>query len=231
MDEPNRLPLPDRDCPLHEVIRDFGRCLCPGGADGEIDEWSVYDESFRRFVAWAEESGRFYQGLQALIEGGREHDLIYDPTTATWLKFTKPSQAGYVVSFEFGSPALEPGLPLEYLERLRLQNQVFSDQVTFVGIGGHRNHPTIITRQPHILGEPADPSEIIQLMTQDIGFELLPSRFSVGYQDSLGFIREDVAVFDLRPANVVRTPDGLIIPIDSIPVRLDEKARAILTAI
>jgi hypothetical protein len=231
LDEQNRIPLPDHDCPLHEVIEDFRKRLRPSGPDGKIDEWSIYDESFRRLVAWAEESGRFHQGLQALKEGGREHDLTYDPISATWLKFSKPSKAGYVVSFEFGSPSLEPGLPLEYLERLLLQNEIFLDQVTFVGVGGHRNHPSIITRQPDIPGEPACPPEIIELMTHELGFELLPARFSVGYQDSLAFIRDDVAVFDLRPANVVKTPDGLIIPIDSIPVRLDEKARAILTEI
>jgi len=228
LNEQSRLPLPDRDRPLDEVIEDFGRRLRPGGPDGEINEWSIYDESFRRLVAWAEETGRFYQDLEALKEGGREHDLIYDPDTASWLKFTKPSQAGYVVSFEFGSPSLEPGLPLEYLERLQLQNEIFLDQVTFVGVGGHRYQPTIITRQPDVPGEPADHSEIIRLMTQELGFEILPARFAVGYQGSLAFIRENVAVFDLRPANVVKTPDGLFIPIDSIPVRLNEKARAIL---
>ena len=229
MDGTKQLPHPDRDRPLDEVICNFGRRLRPDGPDGEIDEWSIYDESFRRLVTWAEETSRFHQGLQALKEGGREHDLTYDPATASWLKFTKPSQAGYVVSFDFGPPTLEPGLPLEYLERLRLQNEVFLDQVTFVGVGGQRYQPTIITRQPHVLGEPADYSEIIRLMTQELGFEILPARFAVGYQDSLAFIRDGVAVFDLRPANVVKTPDGLIIPIDSIPVRLDEKATAILT--
>ena len=206
-------------------MRDFKRSLCPSGADDEIDE------SLHRLVAWAEESGRFYQELQALVEGGRKHDLIYDFTTATWLKFTKPSRAGYVISFEFGAPALEPGLPSEYLERLLLQNQVCSDQVTFVGIGEHRNHPTIISRQQHLLEKPADPSEFIQLMTHELCSELLPARFSIGYQDSLAFIRENIAGFDLRPANVVKTPDGRIIPIDSTPVRLDENAIAILTGI
>jgi hypothetical protein len=147
------------------------------------------------------------------------------------LKFTKPSAAGYVVSFEFGHPSLEPALPLEYLERLQLQNEIFLDQVTFVGIGGHPYRPTIITRQPDIPGEPATPPEIEYLMTHELGFELLPARFSIGYQDSLAFIRNGGAVFDLRPANVVRTPEGLIVPIDSIPVRLDETARAILAGI
>ncbi len=156
LDEAKRLPQPDHDRPLYEVIEDFGRRLRPGGPDGQIDEWSIYDESFRRLVAWADETGRFYEGLQALKEGGREHDLTFDSATASWLKFTKPSQAGYVVSFEFGSPSLEPGLPLEYLERLQLQNELFGDQVTFVGIGGQRARPTIITRQADIPGDPAD---------------------------------------------------------------------------
>ena len=71
-------------------------------------------------------------------------------------------------------------------------------------------------------------AEIIFLMTAELGFRQLPERFSVGYADSLAFIREDVAVFDLRPANVVRTEDGLIVPIDAIPVRLDIGARVIL---
>ncbi|MEO5915775.1 MAG: hypothetical protein ABIS50_16185 [Luteolibacter sp.] len=228
MDETNRLPLPNRDRPLYEVIQDFGRRLRPGGPDGEIDEWSVYDESFRRLVAWTGETGRFFEGLQALKEGGREHDLTYDPATASWLKFTKPAHAGYVVSFEFGAPTLEPALPLEYLERLLLQNEIFNDQVTFVGIGGQRVRPTIITRQADIPGEPADHSEIIHLMTRELGFELLPARHSVGYQDSLAFVRDGIAVFDLRPANVVRTPDGVIVPIDSIPVRLNEKEENVL---
>ncbi len=229
MDEAKRLPQPDRDSPLDEVIEDFRRRLRPGGPDGEIDEWSVYDESFRRLVACADESGRFYEGLQALKEGGREHDLTFDPATASWLKFTKPSKAGYVVSFEFGLPSLEPGLPLEYLERLLLQNELFGDQVMFVGIGGQRAQPTIITRQADIPGDPADDLEIIEMMTRELGFTALPARLSVGYKDSLAFLRDDIAVFDLRPANVVRTPGGLIVPIDSIPVRLDGPARSVLT--
>ena len=228
LDEQDQLPLPHRDRSLDEVIQDFARRLCPSGPDGEIDEWAIYDESFRRLVAWADETSRFFQGLQALKEGGREHDLTFDPATASWLKFTKPAKAGYVVSFDFGSPALEPALPLEYLMRLSIQNEIFRDQVTFVGVGGQRNQPTIITRQPDIPGEPAAPMEIIQMMTHELGFQLLPARFSIGYENSLAFIRNEVAVFDLRPANVVKTPTGLIVPIDSIPVRLDERTRSML---
>ncbi len=228
MNEPARLPQPDRDRPLIEACNDLAGRLRPSGPDGKIDEWSIYDESFRRLVRWAEDSGCYFEDLQPLKEGGREHDLTFLEEERVWLKFTKPSAAGYVVSFEFGAPALENALPLEYLERLSLQNELFADRVTFAGVGGERYRPRIITRQPHIRGEHASPEEIVHLMTAELGFRKLPKRFSIGYADSLAFIRNDLAVFDLRPANVVRTEDGLIVPIDAIPVRLDEAARTIL---
>ena len=228
MNEQARLPFPDRDRPLQEVVEEFGERVRPGGSYGEIDEWSVYDETFRRFVQWAADTGCFLEGWEPLKEGGREHDLTFDSASGSWIKFTKPSCAGYVVSFETGMPALEPALPLEYLQRLILQNELFSDQITFVGIGGSIRQSRIMTRQPDIIGEAAEDKEIIRMMTQELDFECLEPRFSVGYQDSLAFVRDDVAVFDLRSANVVRTPEGLIVPIDAIPVRLNSAAKRIL---
>ena len=123
---------------------------------------------------------------------------------------------------------MEPALPLEYLERLQLQNEIFADEVSFVGVAGEKPRARVVTRQPHIRGEHATLDEIVFLMTEELGFRLLPKHFSVGYSDSLAFVREDVAVFDLRPANVVRTKEGLIVPIDAIPFRLDAAARVIL---
>lgn len=228
LNEQSRLPFPHRNRPLVEAYHDLAGCIRPSGPDGEIDEWSVYDESLRRLVQWAEQAGCFFENVQPLKEGGREHDLTFDEEGAFWLKFTKPAAAGYVVSFESGAPALEPALPLEYLERLILQNELFADTVSFVGVAGTRRQPRIVTRQPHLAGEGASREEIISLMVEELGFRLLPDRYSVGYVDSLAFLRDDLAVFDLRPANVVRTPDGLIAPIDSIPARLDAKAQAIL---
>lgn len=228
LNEQGNLPQPDRDRTLEEVCSDFAGRICPGGPYGEINEWSLYDESFRRLVAWAIDTGCFYEGFRPLKEGGREHDLIFDPASATWLKFTKPSCAGYVVSFELGFPALEPALPQEYFDRLLLQNEIFADRVTFVGIAGEPGNPLIVTRQPDIPGRAANEDAIIRMMTVELGFAQLSPRHSVGYENSLAFVSEDFAVFDLRPANVVETPEGLIIPIDAIPVRLDHKARMIL---
>lgn len=192
LNETASLPHPDRDRTLVEACHDLAGRLRPSGPDGEIDEWSIYDESLRLLVRWAEESGCFFEDLQPLKEGGREHDLTFSEEGQTWLKFTKPAAAAYVVSFESGTPSLEPALPLEYLERLVLQNEIFADRVSFVGIAGERFKPRIVTRQPHIPGEAATPGEIVHLMTAELEFRQLPERFSVGYADSLAFLRDEL---------------------------------------
>jgi hypothetical protein len=133
-----------------------------------------------------------------------------------------------MVSFDSGVPALEPALPLEYVDRLILQNEVFADCISFVGVAGDDRLPRIVTRQPDIPGEAAGLDEIREMMIDALGFSPLSAAFALGYVDSLAFVRHDVAVFDLRPANVVKTPAGVIVPIDVIAVRLDERGRAIL---
>ena len=64
------------------------------------------------------------------------------------------------------------------LERLQLQNEIFADRVSFVGVAGERHRARIVTRQPHISGEDATPDEIVFLMTVELGFRLLPEGFS-----------------------------------------------------
>jgi hypothetical protein len=53
----------------------------------------------------------------------------------------------------------------------------------------------------------------------------LRHNYGIGYEDSYGFIRDDVAVFDMRPANLFMTDNGTIIAVDSIPVRVTEVNR------
>jgi hypothetical protein len=77
LNEANHLPQPDRDRPLIAACHDLAQRIRTGGPDGEIDEWSIYDESLRRLVRWAEETGCFHEKLQPLKEGGREHDLTF----------------------------------------------------------------------------------------------------------------------------------------------------------
>ena len=137
-----------------------------------------------------------------------------------------PAKAAYVVSFEFGNPRLIPSLPVQYLERQALHNELFADDVRFVGVGGDVYARRIITRQNRITGREARWDEITRFMTEELGFAKLRHNYGIGYEDSYGFIRGDVAVFDLRPANAVIAESGTFEVIDSIPVRLPPEKRA-----
>ncbi len=182
-------------------------------------------EQFQIIEAEARRVGFLFESLEPTVEGGREHDLIYDEATGTVLKFTKPSSAAYVVEFLEGKPRLSNGDPLEYLERLILHNEVFGDFTDFVGIGGVPNNRRIITRQERVKGREARWEEIIRLMVDELRYTKLRHNFGIGHEDSYAFVREDVAVFDMRPANVFMTAPGVLIAVDSIPVRLTDSTR------
>lgn len=66
-------------------------------------------------------------------------------------------------------------------------------------------------------------------MVDTLGFRKLRHHYGIGYEDSYGFVRDDIAVFDLRPANVILEDSGIIVPIDSIPVRLSDRTRRMFT--
>ncbi|MCU0750332.1 MAG: hypothetical protein MUF13_12375 [Akkermansiaceae bacterium] len=224
--EPGDLPRPDQDRPLHSAIAEFrGRIPPDGASDGDEDP-PDYAECFRALEEKARELGLLYEGLQPAVEGGREHDITYDAASGSCLKFTKPAKAAYVASFELGYPSLAPALPLEYLERQALHNEIFADDIRFVGVAGQPFHRRIVTRQTHICGKAASWEQIIRLMVDTLGFGKLRHNYGIGYEDSYAFIRDDVAVFDMRPANVILEESGLIVPIDSIPVRLSPVSRS-----
>lgn len=177
-------------------------------------------EQFRSLEREAARAGYLYEEPIRLKTGGVEHDLVFDFVSGTVLKFTKPARAAYVVNFDLGTPTMVPGMPLGYLARLMLQNEVFGDSLTFVGLGGDRNARRIITRQNIVVGRAARWEEIIKLMVEELGFTKLRHNHGIGYDDSYAFVRDDAVVFDLRPANVFATEDGVIVPVDCIPVRL-----------
>lgn len=219
------LPQPGQGRSLVDAVNDFRRVLHP---DGEVDGQEDYldrSEQFQIIEAEARRLGFMFDSLEPTVEGGREHDLIYDDATGTVLKFTKPSSAAYVVGFLEGKPRLSNGDPIGYLERLILHNEIFGDFTSFVGVGGVPNNRRLITRQERVKGREARWEEIIRLMVDELGFKNLRHNFGIGYEDSYAFVREDVAVFDMRPANVFMATPGVLIAVDSIPVRLTDRSR------
>jgi hypothetical protein len=111
------------------------------------------------------------------------------------------------------------------MDRLILHDEIFGEMTTFIGIGGVPNHRRIIIRQTRATGRPASAEEIRRLMIEELGFEELKNNYGIGYEESLAFIRDEAAVFDLRPAKVLVTDEGVHVVFDSIPVRITDENR------
>ena len=81
------LPQPGQDRSLVDAVDDFRRVLHP---DGEVDGQEDYldrSEQFQIIEATARRLGFLFDHLEPVVEGGREHDLIFDDATGTVLKF------------------------------------------------------------------------------------------------------------------------------------------------
>jgi Serine/Threonine/Tyrosine Kinase found in polyvalent proteins len=224
--ETRKLPGTNQDRTLAEASYDARSVLrADGTINGDEDGLDLIRRQLESLALEAERKGRLYAEPDQLRIGGVEHDVLPDPESGTILKFTKQDRAAYAVNFDLGTPRMEPALPLEYLDRLMLQNEIFGDNLRFVGIVGRVGNRRIVTRQDLVEGRPARWEEII-LMMNDLGFTKLRHNHGIGYENSYAFVRDDAVVFDLRPANVFVTDDGIIVPIDSIPVKLPSGKRA-----
>jgi hypothetical protein len=169
------LPQPGQDRSLVDARNDFRRVLSADGTlDGDEDRLDHLRGQFRSIEREAARAGCLYEELIHLRIGGVEHDVVFDHESGTVLKFTKAGKAAYVVNFGLGTPTMVPGTPLEYLERLILQNEIFGNTLSFVGLGGKPDSRRIITRQNIVVGRPARWEEIIRLMVEELGFTKLP---------------------------------------------------------
>jgi hypothetical protein len=176
----------------------------------------------RDLFAWARENGRLINPADYLphaVRGGEEHRLWPDIDCGRYWKATYPGCAGFTViaSAESGGlPDLTPALPLEYLERLALQNRVLGDDIRLERVAMEGNKMAVVTSQPIIVGQPATEQDISGLMTA-LWFKPLVG-LHLGRPGSLGFYREldDVAAFDAHPGNVVTDAQSIVLPIDLI---------------
>jgi hypothetical protein len=124
---------------------------------------------------------------------------------------------------------LTSALPLEYLERLLLHNQLFGDDIRFEGVAVEENKTVIITSQPVLIGEPASPEEITESLAK-IWFKPLRN-LHLGRPGALAYYRDldEVAAFDAHPGNFVKDGQGILLPIDLILLRAsDEFQRALM---
>ena len=129
----------------------------------------------------------------------------------------------------FAKAFLRDTTPLEYLERLLLQNAVFGDDLRLVGIVDKARGMHVVTSQPDIVGEVVAPAEIVAYMT-DSGFESVPG-VRLGHEDALAFLRssDGLAAFDCHVGNFVKSGPH-VVPIDVIVQHATPELLAALAA-
>ena len=87
-----------------------------------------------------------------------------------------------------------------------------------------------MTSQSNVIGGAVTAEEIFEFMRR-LCFQP-PIGLNLGNPGALAFYRDldEVAAFDAHPANFVKDRQGIILPIDLIPVRADPALPTALTA-
>jgi hypothetical protein len=161
-----------------------------------------------------------------LRAGGEEHRIATPGDRSRYWKATHPGRCGFTVicgEETGGEPELTNALPLEYFERLLLQNNIFSDDVRLEGIALENRKLVLVTSQRAILGSDVTAEEMTAFM-QKVWFAPLHG-LSLGRPGSLAFYRDldEIAAFDAHPGNFVKDDNGVVLPIDLVLVRAGDE--------
>ena len=216
---------------LGSAIAVIERGLCADGAGNDrIPDGERAGFEWRALFRWAESQGLSISAhLKPERVGGREHDLTFLPPERRWRKFTKPDGCGLIVDFADGSPLLLPATPLQYLKRLRLQNNFWGDDIRLEGIQIPTPGARIISTQPDVQGEAPALDFLQKYLCGEFGFRKL-NIAPMGYYKSQSYLMGRSAMFDVHPANFVQVTPEMILPIDVIMMEFDGDELAILQA-
>ena len=151
--------------------------------------------------------------------GGQEHDFFRDGERV--VKVTRDGVFGFSPGIDLALVAsgedgrrfhLWEATPIEYLERLLLQNVLVPGLNALEGVLDQEGDLAIVTSQPRFEIVPVTQAEI-DVWFQAQGFEKITACGYYRAEDNLG-------VFDAHTKNLVRFEDTLI-PFDVIPCRPD----------
>jgi len=156
-----------------------------------------------------------------VVRGGQEHDVYHDEATDRYFKVTRDGIFGLspgmdlaLVSSDMDARRFQlwEASPIEYLERLLLQNELVPGLNQLEGLIDQGDDLAIVTSQPRF--------DIVAVTQEEIdawfvaqGFEKVTASGYYRAEDNLG-------VFDAHSKNLVRFEDTLI-PFDVIPCRPD----------
>ena len=225
--------LPDRSggdaqSALESAARQLRATPCPTGGFPAREREVFRRRQERDLLAWARENSRLISPADYLplaVRGGEEHRLWPAADRARYWKATYPGFAGFTVIVVPGSESdldLTAALPLEYLERLLLQNRLFGDDVRLQGLAFEEGKMVIITSQPVLIGYPVEEEDIAGYLAK-LWFKPLRG-LHLGRPGALSFYRDldEVAAFDAHPGNFVKDAEGIVLPIDLILLHASE---------
>lgn len=162
-------------------------------------------------IQWAKENKKLTKTIPEGDGSGGEHIVHLNTIRHRYIKVTSKNCWGYGIALGSHSRGATPS---EYLDRLSLQNELFSDDIQLDAIAVRDGFPVIITSQPLYVGIPTAEKEIIQLMCANDYKHLAPGTF---------YSKEDgLLVFDVHPRNALRDPTGTVHVFDPVVQRVNE---------
>ena len=173
---------------------------------------SYFHEDLGIFRKLAEEQGFLLRDAPDFLstppdDEGNEHQVWFQPEARAVLKATWPDFFGLLVIHRTNE---EPkASPIDYLERWALHNELFGDEVVFLGALSSDSGLRLLIRQPAIAGSPATEEEIRRFFTSS-GWRALMVDGNTAYFDA----ERRVVISDTHRGNLVKMDDGLLAPID-----------------
>jgi hypothetical protein len=205
--EPSRTPA---GIPLQALVAELrGRCEAIARLQGGDP---YYGEELAIFLEVAHGQNLFLQAPPNELsrvpdEEGNEHQVWYQPATKSYLKATWPDFFGMLVVHR---PDEEPkASPIAYLERWHLHNELFGDDIRFLGALVSDSGLRLLIQQPAIAGTPATDEQIRCFFTST-GWLRFVIDGNVAFFDPV----RRVVISDTHRGNIILMDDGLLAPID-----------------
>lgn len=205
--EPSHAPA---GIPLQALAADLrGRCEAVSRLQGGS---TYYHEELGIFQQVAAEQKLFLPSPPDELshvpdEEGNEHQIWYRPGSRAVLKATWPDFFGLLVAHRPNEE--HKASPVAYLERWSLHNELFGDDVRFLGALATDAGLRLLIQQPAIAGVPATEEEIERFFTSS-GWQRLIIDGNVAYFDPA----RRVVISDTHRGNIILMDDGQLAPID-----------------
>ena len=169
----------------------------------------AFSSSFAAFVEWAIQNRLIraeaeFPFLKRIPDAsGEEHEAWFDEDSNLWFKLTYRNHFGLAWGRSGSATAGE------YVSRLLLQNTFFEDDIRLVAVLNCGGALRVLTSQPHIMGEPPSQEDIVSWFGA-LGF----SKIAIGSGIAWYHRAENLLVGDAHEGNIIKTPNGCMVPID-----------------